>query len=337
MGQFAWSEVRAPPCPFLGGASSPHAFVLRLLPCSHDCVPPCNSAFSLGRLLNAFSHPVGDAVRVPHEQEHSSTAEGRAAATREIELQLGEELAADARSLGGGPTGRAFPWSNGGGVASGSVDYRFGDSLLGSAMAGASQVGDENVHFEQAGHGRSDAAGGSADGTGDGHRMVVNFDTLLYAVQNGDVFLVQTWLHNVDQRAAELLNKNPSLLNRAVFGQHEVMVRMLLEAKADPDACHITPAGTPAAARPFGGEAWPLRLAVQHGYTDICRLLLEHNARIEPPNNRGALAGMTTSDDDSGGLLGTAAFKGHIEILELLLDTEQTSTAAARAATCPTS
>ena len=59
---------------------------------------------------------------------------------------------------------------------------------------------------------------------------------------------------------------------------------------------------------------------MQHGYTDICRLLLEHNARIEPPNNRGALAGMTTSDDDSGGLLGTAAFKGHIEILELLLD-----------------
>ena len=81
-------------------------------------------------------------------------------------------------------------------------------------MAGASQVGDENVHFEQAAmEGRR---GGSADGTGDGHRMVVNFDTLLYAVQNGDVFLVQTWLHNVDQRAAELLNKNPSLLNASL-------------------------------------------------------------------------------------------------------------------------
>ena len=84
----------------------------------------------------------------------------------------------------------------------------------------------------------SGGAGGDAGGGGvssrlaTGAKVVVNFDTLLYAVQNGDVFLVQTWIHTVGDMGAEILNNNPALLNRAVFSNNEKMVELLLEAKA---------------------------------------------------------------------------------------------------------
>ena len=35
--------------------------------------------------------------------------------------------------------------------------------------------------------------------------------------------------------------------------------------------------------RSYLRRAWPLRLAVQHGYTNICKRLLEHGAQLEPP------------------------------------------------------
>ena len=111
-----------------------------------------------------------------------------------------------------------------------------------------------------------------------------------------------------------MLNKNPSLLNRAVFAQNVDMVKILLEAKADPDA--QTPSIT--GIRPFGGEAWPLRLAVQHGLTDICALLLEYGARLDAPKDHQVInkLGIHSGDDDSGSLLGAAAFKGHCDIIK---------------------
>ena len=115
------------------------------------------------------------------------------------------------------------------------------------------------------------------------------------------------------------LNANPALLNRAVFGNNVAMVTMLLEAKADPDAGAKAPPQ-----RPFGGEGWPLRLAVQHGFTEICGLLLTHGARLEPPRAGGAGSpmGIHSGEDDSGSLLGAAAFKGHVKIVELLLNAQ---------------
>ena len=125
----------------------------------------------------------------------------------------------------------------------------------------------------------------------------------------------RSWLSQAGERAAELLNSNPALLNRAVFGAHVEVVRALLDAKASPDA-------RPPNDRPIGGEAWPLRLAVQHGYTEICHLLLTHGARLEnPPPSANAQRGsmsLQTREDDSGSLLGAAAFQGHRDIVELV-------------------
>ena len=165
----------------------------------------------------------------------------------------------------------------------------------------------------------STSTGSTAEGQG--KNLKITFDTLLYACQNGDDFLVTKWLETMGEKAACVLNDNPALLNRAVFGQHVKMVQMLLKANADPDADaqHVVNL-----ARPFGGEQWPLRLAVQHGYTEICRLLLEHNACLEPAHGRlvGGMASIHTGEDDSGSLLGAAAFKGHVQIVQLLLDAQ---------------
>ena len=156
---------------------------------------------------------------------------------------------------------------------------------------------------------------------GQKQNLKITFDTLLYACQNGDDFLVTKWLETMGEKAACVLNDNPALLNRAVFGQHVKMVQMLLKANADPDADaqHVVNL-----ARPFGGEQWPLRLAVQHGYTEICRLLLEYNACLEPTQGRvgGAMANIHLGEDDSGSLLGAASFKGHVQIVKLLLDAQ---------------
>jgi hypothetical protein len=57
-----------------------------------------------------------------------------------------------------------------------------------------------------------------------GKQVVVNFDTLLYAVQQDDLFLVRTWLNAVADKATSTLLAHPQLLNRAVFGEHEEMV-----------------------------------------------------------------------------------------------------------------
>ena len=52
----------------------------------------------------------------------------------------------------------------------------------------------------------------------------------------------------------------------------------------------------------------------------IVRLLLAFNAHLEPPIARSAAhMGLHTGDDDSGTLLGAAAFKGHYEIAALLI------------------
>jgi ankyrin repeat protein len=54
--------------------------------------------------------------------------------------------------------------------------------------------------------------------------------------------------------------------------------------------------------------------------TSIVRLLLSFNAQLEPPTARSAAnTGLHTGDDDSGTLLGAAAFKGHSEIAALLI------------------
>ena len=237
--------------------------------------------------------------------------------------------------------GKGIDFTHGGG-------HRFGDSLLenasilqqrelhatsrGFGAASLSKLGNETLHFDQSGEvagtgnalsnglGRATQADfGSESAGGDSPtKLKVSFETLLYAVQNGDELLVTGWLEKMGERAAGVLNENPSLLNRAVFGQHENMVKLLLEANADPDANHAI-----TLARPFGGEQWPLRLAVQHGYTEICRLLLQHSARLEAqvPRSTGIMSSMHTGDsEDAGSLLGAAAFKGHAEIVELLLD-----------------
>ena len=225
------------------------------------------------------------------------------------------------------------------------IDHRFGDSLLraGDPAAAAAGFGAEVVHVGGAGTGASSS---SSSGNAPGYRdyqegdeelpdgtertLKINFDTLLYAVQNGDEFLVRTWLNSpaVGSRAPELINQNPALLNRAVFADNAEMVALLLEANADPDAGSFQAAKSHMLGRAFGGEQWPLRLAVQHGYYKVCKLLLEHNAKLELPKemNRGAvlpmMAGLHTGngDDNQNGLLGSAAFKGFTEIAELLLN-----------------
>ena len=238
------------------------------------------------------------------------------------------------------------PWK----VGPSGGDHRFGDSLLMGAVAdmvkaegrdaaapgsaaSSSPFGSESVHFAQQagnggpssayalGDGEADAEAGGEVGTADGsgelvEKVTVNFETLLFAVQEGDTFLVQTWLAapGVSERAPEVLNKNPALINRAVFAANSVMVALLLDAKADPDAAQRLPQG------PFAGESWPLRLAVQHGSTEICKLLLEHGARLEPPSARFASRPMGIHAGDDEALLGAAAFKGFAEIAELLLD-----------------
>ena len=99
----------------------------------------------------------------------------------------------------------------------------FNSSPFGGGLSGSSGGGEE----EGEGGGEGGADGGtsiplasSTEAGGRGKKVVVNYDTLLVAVQGGDTFLVQTWLRTITaQKAIESLNANPQLLNRAVFGE----------------------------------------------------------------------------------------------------------------------
>jgi hypothetical protein len=75
----------------------------------------------------------------------------------------------------------------------------------------------------------TETAAGEVSGVNSGSarqtKVVVNFEKLLFAMQNGDLFLVRAWLQAAAGKAVDLLNTNPALLNRAVFGNHADMVR----------------------------------------------------------------------------------------------------------------
>ena len=92
------------------------------------------------------------------------------------------------------------------------------------------------------------------------------------------------------------------------------MVTLLLGAKADPDR------NVPD--RRTAGEVWALRVGVQHGSTEVVRALLHAKASVVPPEQgmlgRAAFGGDDTSAESS--ILGTAAFKGFVQIAEMLIE-----------------
>ena len=120
------------------------------------------------------------------------------------------------------------------------------------------------------------------------------------------------WLSRFEEHAPERPHSMPRCLHRAVSGAHAEVVRALLVANVHPDG------RSPISHQ--GAENWPLRplrLAAQRGYTDICQLLLTHGASLEPPPPHEP-SPPNAGDEDSGSLLGMAAFKGHAPIAGLV-------------------
>ena len=129
---------------------------------------------------------------------------------------------------------------------------------------------------------------------------------------------------NVDQRNYN----NASLLQIAAKAGHEVVVRLLLEAKADVEAKDN-----------YGQTA--LYCAAQDGHEEVVRLLLEAKADIEAKNNDGwtalhwavwdghkevvrllleAKADVEAKDNDGWTALHKAAWHGHEDVVRLLLE-----------------
>ena len=145
-----------------------------------------------------------------------------------------------------------------------------------------------------------------------------NYDSLLFAVQKGDVVMVAEWIKGAGDRVEELLNGNPLLLTRAAGSNQEAVVEQLLEAKANPNGAVVS-------ANQFfrSGENRPLRVAVQQGHARVVALLLERGAQLEQSLSDQAMrlgVQKSSSEEDGGTLLGTAAFNGHADVVDALLD-----------------
>jgi ankyrin repeat protein len=145
-----------------------------------------------------------------------------------------------------------------------------------------------------------------------------HYDSLLFSVQKGDVTRVAAWVQGAGDRVEELLNGNPLLLTRAAGSNQEAVVEQLLDAKANPNGAVVSHNQI------FGsGYKCPLRVAVQQGHARVVALLLERGAQLEQSLSDQAMrlgVQKSSSEEDGGTLLGTAAFNGHADVVDALLD-----------------
>jgi ankyrin repeat protein len=110
--------------------------------------------------------------------------------------------------------------------------------------------------------------------------MKYNQTDLFYAINSNNLSLVENVLEHVDITRNEFYDGTITFVTLAVLNRHDLILKKLIEHGADINKLSYLDYNWPSQAETFNNLETALVTATRHGFTEICAILLEHNAKL---------------------------------------------------------